>query len=58
MPFILSYNKYNMTSSGIVMLNSGPMRIRMYMDQISIRLILREIDMHILAGSTVKQVIM
>ena len=58
MPFILSYNKYNMTSSGIVMLNSGPMRIRMYMDQISIRLISGDINMRILAGSTVKQVIM
>jgi hypothetical protein len=58
MPFILSYNKYNMTSSGILLLNSGPMKVRMYMDQISIRLISGEINMHILAGSTVKQVIM
>jgi len=58
MPFILSYNKYNMTSSGILLLNSGPMRVRMYMDQISLRLISGEINMHILAGSTVKQVIM
>ena len=58
MPFILSYNKYNMTSSGILLLNSGPMRVRMYMDQISIRLISGEINMHILAGSTVKQAIM
>ena len=58
MPFILSYNKYNMTSSGILLLNSGPIRVRMYMDQISMRLISGEINMHILAGSNVKQVIM
>ena len=58
MPFILSYNKYNMTSSGIFLLNSGPIRVRMYMDEISIRLISGEIDMHIMAGSNVKQVIM
>ena len=58
MPFILSYNKYNMTSSGILLLNSGPIRVRMYMDQISMRLISGEIDLHILAGSNVKQVIM
>ena len=58
MPFILSYNKYNMTSSGILILNSGPIRIRMYMDQISMKLISGEINMHILAGSNVKQVIM
>ena len=58
MPFILSYNKYNMTSSGILLLNSGPIRVRMFMDQISMRLISGEIDMHILAGSNVKQVIM
>jgi hypothetical protein len=57
MPFILSYNKYNMTSSGILLLNSGPIRVRMYMDQISMELISGEIDMHILAGSNVKQVI-
>ena len=58
MPFILSYNKYNMTSSGILLLNSGPIRVRMYMDQISMRLISGEIDLHILAGSNAKQVIM
>ena len=58
MPFILSYNKYNMTSSGILILNSGPIRVRMYMDQISIRFISGEINLHILAGSNVKQVIM
>ena len=58
MPLILSYNKYNMTSSGILLLNSGPIRVRMYMDQISMELISGEIDMHILAGSNVKQVIM
>ena len=58
MPFILSYNKYNMTSSGILLLNSGPIRVRMYMDQISMILISGEIDMHIMAGSNVKQVIM
>ena len=58
MPFILSYNKYNMTSSGILILNSGPIRVRMYMDQISMKLISGEINMHILAGSNVKQVIM
>ena len=57
MPFILSYNKYNMTSSGILILNSGPIRIRMYMDQISMRFISGEIDIHVLAGSNVKQVI-
>ena len=57
MPFILSYNKYNMTSSGILLLNSGPIRIRMYMDQISMKFISGEINMHILAGSNVKQVI-
>ena len=58
MPFILSYNKYNMTSSGILILNSGPIRVRMYMDQISMRFISGEINLHILAGSNVKQVIM
>ena len=58
MPFILSYNKYNMTSSGIILLNSGPIRVRMYMDQISMSFISGEINMHILAGSNVKQVIM
>ena len=58
MPFILSYNKYNMTSSGILLLNSGPIRVRMYMDQISMRFISGEINMHVLAGSNVKQVIM
>ena len=47
-----------MTSSGILLLNSGPIRVRMFMDQISMRLISGEIDMHILAGSNVKQVIM
>ena len=40
-----------MTSSGILLLNLGPMRVRMYIDQISSKLISGEIKMHILAGS-------
>ena len=58
MPFILSYNKYNMTSSGLFLLNSGPIRVRMLVDQISMRFISGEINMQIMAGSNVKQVIM
>ena len=57
LPIIISYNKLNMTSSGIFILNSGPMRIRMYMDKISMVLTSGEINLHILAGSSIKQVI-
>ena len=58
MPFILSYNKYNLTSSGILMLNSGPIKVRMLMDQISMNFISGIINIHILGGPSVKQVIL
>ena len=58
MPFILSYNKYNLTSSGILMLNSGPIKIKVLMDQISINYISGIINIHILGGPSVKEVIL
>ena len=54
MPFILSYNKYNLTSSGILMLNSGPIKVRMLMDQISMNFISGIINIHIPGGPSVK----
>ena len=58
MPFILSYNKYNITSYGILMLNSGPIRVKMSMNQIGINFISGIINIHILGGPSVKQVIL
>ena len=58
MPFILSYNKYNLTSSGILMLNSGPIRVRMLTDEIVMNFVSGIINIHILGGSSVKQVIL
>ena len=57
-PFILSYNKYNMTSSGILLLNSGPIRTAISTQQMIIQLITGDINMYIFAGITVKQTIM
>ena len=38
MPFILSYNKYNMTSYEILMQNSGPIKVKVLMNQINFNL--------------------
>ena len=58
MPFILSYNKYNLTSSGILMLNSGPIRVKMLMDEISMNFVSGIINVFIFGGPSVKQVIL
>ncbi len=47
MPFILSYNKYNMTSYGILMLNSGPIKVKVLMNQINFNLISGIANVHI-----------
>ena len=58
MPFILSYNKYNMTSYGILMLNSGPIKVKVLMNQINFNLISGIVNVHIFGGPSVKQVIL
>ena len=58
MPFILSYNKYNMTSYGILMLNSGPIKVKVLMNQINFNLISGIANVHIFWGPSVKQVIL
>ena len=58
MPFVLGYNKYNITSYGILMLNSGPIRVKMSMNQIEMNFISGIINIHILGGPSVKQVIL
>ena len=57
-PFILSYNKYNLTSYGILMLNSGPIRVKMMMNQINLNFISGIINIYIFGGPSVKQVIL
>ena len=58
MPFILSYNKYNMTSYGILMLNSGPIKVKVLMNQINFNLISGIANVHIFGGPSAKQVIL
>ena len=58
LPFILSYNKYNLTSYGILMLNSGPIRVKMMMNQINMNFISGIINMYVFAGPSLKQVIL
>ena len=57
-PFILSYNKYNLTSYGILMLNSGPIRVKMMMNQINLNFISGIINIYVFGGPSVKQVIL
>ena len=47
LPFILSYNKYNLTSYGILMMNSGPIRVKMMMNQMSMNIISGIINIYI-----------
>ena len=58
MPFILSYNKYNLTSYGILVLNSGPIKVKVLMNQINMNLISGIANIHIFGGPSVKQVIL
>ena len=58
LPFILSYNKYNLTSYGILMMNSGPIRVKMMMNQMSMNIISGIINIYIFDGPSVKQVIL
>ena len=58
LPFILSYNKYNLTSYGILMLNSGPIRVKIMMNQINMNFISGIINMYVFAGPSLKQVIL
>ena len=58
MPFILSYNKYNLTSYGILMLNSGPIRVKMMMNHIIMNFLSGIINIHVFGGPSVKQVIL
>ena len=58
MPFILGYNKYNLTSYGILMLNSGPIRVKILMDEISINFVSGIINIYVFGGPSVKQVIL
>lgn len=58
LPFILSYNKYNLTSYGILMMNSGPVRVKMMMNQMSMNIISGIINIYIFDGPSVKQVIL